>query len=136
MLTSLNWVAVDSTFFTRAAYDKREHQLYLRFHSGKVYRYFEFPAYQCDEFLRCGVSGQVFRRAYSRPVPAKKRCAPPNRAVTSRVFFASSLFERMMADKPHPEMGHRRCLGVLRLAGKYSHARMEAAAERVLVTGV
>jgi hypothetical protein len=40
-----------------------------------------------------------------------------------------SLFERMMADKPHPEMG------VIRLAGKYSHARMEAAAERALLTG-
>ena len=30
-----------------------------------------------------------------------------------------------MADKPHPEMGYRGCLGVIRLAGKYSHARME-----------
>jgi hypothetical protein len=41
----------------------------------------------------------------------------------------------MMADKPHPEMGYRGCLGVIRLAEKYSHARMEAAAERALLTG-
>jgi FG-GAP-like repeat/FG-GAP repeat len=47
----------------------------------------------------------------------------------------ASLFERMMADKPHPEMGYRGCLGVIRLAGKYTHTRMEAAAELALLTG-
>jgi transposase len=45
------------------------------------------------------------------------------------------LFERIMADKPHPEMGYRACLGLIRLAGKYSPARMEAAAERAVMTG-
>jgi hypothetical protein len=40
-----------------------------------------------------------------------------------------------MADKPHPEMGYRACLGLIRLAGKYSPARMEAAAARALLTG-
>ena len=33
------------------------------------------------------------------------------------------------------EMGYRGCLGVIRLAEKYSHARMEAAAARALLTG-
>src|SRR4051794_23088210 len=42
----------------------------------------------------------------------------------------SLLFERIMADKPHPEMGYRACLGIIRLAAKYSPVRMEAAAER------
>ena len=45
------------------------------------------------------------------------------------------LFERILADKPHPEMGYRGCLGIIRLADKYSHPRMEAAAERALLTG-
>jgi hypothetical protein len=44
------------------------------------------------------------------------------------------LFERIMADKPHPEMGYRACLGLIRLAGKYSAARLEAAAERAVLT--
>ena len=39
-----------------------------------------------------------------------------------------------MADKPHPEMGYRGCLGIIRLAGQYSHTRMEAAAELALLT--
>jgi hypothetical protein len=45
------------------------------------------------------------------------------------------LFERIMADKPHPEMGYRACLGIIRLAAKYSPERMEAAAERAVLTG-
>jgi hypothetical protein len=32
-------------------------------------------------------------------------------------------------------MGYRSCLGIIRLAGQYSVVRMEAAAERALVTG-
>jgi hypothetical protein len=40
-----------------------------------------------------------------------------------------------MNDKPHPEMGYRSCLGIIRLAGQYSMARVEAAAERALLTG-
>ena len=40
-----------------------------------------------------------------------------------------------MNDKPHPEMGYRGCLGIIWLAGQYSHPRMEAAAELALLTG-
>jgi transposase len=45
------------------------------------------------------------------------------------------LFERIMNDKPHPEMGYRGCLGIIRLAQKYSAQRVEAAAELALHTG-
>jgi transposase len=45
------------------------------------------------------------------------------------------LFERIMNDKPHPEMGYRGCLGIIRLADKYSPQRVEAACERALLTG-
>jgi transposase len=47
----------------------------------------------------------------------------------------AQLFERILADKPHPEMGYRGCLGIIRLAEKYPHERMEAAAERALSAG-
>jgi len=40
------------------------------------------------------------------------------------------LIERILSDKPHPEMGYRSCLGIIRLAEQYSAARMEAAAGR------
>jgi transposase len=44
----------------------------------------------------------------------------------------ASLFEKIMASKPHPEQGYRSCLGVLRLAKQYSPVRLEAAASRAL----
>jgi len=34
--------------------------------------------------------------------------------------YTARLFERILADKPHPEMGYRSCLGLIRLAGQYS----------------
>ncbi len=45
------------------------------------------------------------------------------------------LFDRIMNDKPHPEMGYRGCLGIIRLADKYSAERVEAACERALLSG-
>lgn len=44
-------------------------------------------------------------------------------------------FERILEDKPHPEMGYRVCLGIIRLADVYTAARMEAAAQLALATG-
>lgn len=65
MVTALNWVSVVSKALTAAAYDEDERQLYLRFHSGKAYRYFEFPAHQYDEFLAAESQGKYFQ-AYIR----------------------------------------------------------------------
>lgn len=45
------------------------------------------------------------------------------------------LFESILSSKPHPEMGYRSCLGLIRMAKQYTPARMEAAAERALLTG-
>jgi transposase len=42
------------------------------------------------------------------------------------------LVEAILAAKPHPEMGYRSCLGILRLAKTYPAERMEAAARRCL----
>ena len=38
----------------------------------------------------------------------------------------AQLFERILNDKPHPEMGYRSCLGMIRLAQQYSAQCMEA----------
>jgi transposase len=44
----------------------------------------------------------------------------------------AQLIERILSEKPHPEMGYRSCLGIIRLAERYSATRMEAAAQRAL----
>lgn len=43
-----------------AAYDAPRRQLYLRFKSGEIYRYFTFPAEQYQEFLNADSRGQFF----------------------------------------------------------------------------
>ena len=42
----------------------------------------------------------------------------------------AELVSAIMASKPHPEMGFRSCLGIIRLSARYSPARVEAAAGR------
>lgn len=63
---------------------------------------------------------------------------PPSRMVDWAASVGANtaqLVQRMLDDKPHPEMGYRACLGIIRLAQKYSPARMESAAERAVLTG-
>ena len=47
----------------------------------------------------------------------------------------AELVEKILEAFPHPEMGYRSCLGIIRLGHRYSATRMEAAAERALLTG-
>ncbi len=47
----------------------------------------------------------------------------------------AQLFTVILESKPHPEMGYRSCLGILRLGQRYSSARVEAAAARAISTG-
>jgi hypothetical protein len=62
---------------------------------------------------------------------------PPSRLIhwaTSVGPHTGQLVERILERQPHPEMGYRGCLGLLRLAEKYSIERMEATAERCLLS--
>jgi transposase len=47
----------------------------------------------------------------------------------------AQLFTEILKSKPHPEMGYRSCLGVLRLGTRYANERLEAAARRAVSTG-
>jgi transposase len=47
----------------------------------------------------------------------------------------AALVQAIMADRPHPEMGYRSCLGVLRLEKHYGAERLEAACARALAAG-
>ena len=52
----------------------------------------------------------------------------------SRISANTGIFvERVIRDKPHPEQGYRAALGILSLARRYEHDRLDAACERALV---
>jgi len=44
----------------------------------------------------------------------------------------AQMVDAILTTKPHPEMGYRACLGILRLAKTYSAERLEAASRRAL----
>ena len=44
----------------------------------------------------------------------------------------AQVIRTILDSKPHPEMGYRACLGILRLAKTYSNPRLEAACRRAL----
>ena len=56
----MDWQSFESKMFTSSAYDAGRHILYLRFRSGEVYRYFEFPEEQYREFLDAESRGRHF----------------------------------------------------------------------------
>jgi hypothetical protein len=79
----VSWVSVVSTVFISVAYDEDGRQLYLRFHSGKVYRYFEFPSDQYQELLAAESKGGYFaRRIRGKFRDEEVREAPSHRELT------------------------------------------------------
>ena len=81
-----------------------------------------------------GRGGQTITNGEHRPKSHQAHLEwPPSRMVNwarSIGPHTAQLFERILNEKPHPEMGYRSCLGIIRLAQQYSAQRMEAAAER------
>ena len=86
--------------------------------------------------LRSTVPHQATTTAEHRPKAHQRYLAwTPSRLIEWAQTvgpFTAQLFEKIMAAKPHPEMGFRSCLGVLRLSQQYSMTRVEAAARRAV----
>ena len=57
---SLDWRPLESKLLAAAAYEAPRRILYLRFHSGDVYRYFTFTAKQYQDFLDAESQGRYF----------------------------------------------------------------------------
>ena len=57
---NLDWRPLESKLLAAAVYLAPRRLLYLRFHSGDVYRYFTFPAEQYQQFLDAKSHGRYF----------------------------------------------------------------------------
>jgi len=63
---------------------------------------------------------------------------PPSRMIQWASTVGSNtaaMVQKILDAYPHPEMGYRSCLGIIRLGQRYPAARVEAAAQRALLTG-
>ena len=56
----MTWLPLESKMFTSVAHDPDKQILYLRFQSGDVYRYFEFPDDNYLTFLSAESKGRFF----------------------------------------------------------------------------
>lgn len=56
----MDWQPFESKLLASSAYAAETHTLYLRFRSGEVYRYFEFPKEQYQDFLEAESRGRYF----------------------------------------------------------------------------
>jgi hypothetical protein len=58
----MKWMPVESSAFQAAAYAERQALLYLLFRSGEMYRYYEVPQWQYQQFLAADSKGRYFGR--------------------------------------------------------------------------
>jgi KTSC domain len=58
----MSWTPVESSVLQAAAYAESRALLYLLFRSGEVYRYFDVPQGQYQEFLAADSKGRYFGR--------------------------------------------------------------------------
>jgi hypothetical protein len=56
----MDWQPLESKLLASSAHDAARHTLYLRFRSGEVYRYFEFPPPEYQNFLDAESRGRYF----------------------------------------------------------------------------
>jgi hypothetical protein len=60
MQYTIDWVPIQSRALAAAAYVVQRRWLYLRFHSGEIYRYFDFPPEKFQDFLVADSKGAYF----------------------------------------------------------------------------
>ena len=56
----MDWLPLESKLLTAVTYAAENHVLYLRFRSGDVYRYFDFPPELYRDFLDAESKGRFF----------------------------------------------------------------------------
>lgn len=60
VVSAVEWMPVESGLFSSAAYRASVRQLYLRFHDGKIYRFFDCPVPVYNEFVAASSKGRYF----------------------------------------------------------------------------
>src|SRR5581483_465908 len=60
VVSTVEWISVESGLFSSAAYRASVRKLYLRFQGGKIYRFFECPVAVHSEFIAATSKGRYF----------------------------------------------------------------------------
>ena len=88
--------------------------------------------------MRPASKGKYVTEPAHRPASHQKHLEwTPSRLIrwASEVGPATAeVVKTILESKPHPEQGYRSCLGIMSLAKRYPHERLEAASKRALAT--
>ena len=68
----MTWLPLESKMFLSVAYNAGKRPLYLRFRSGDVYRYFQFPDDDYQQLLRAESKGRHFLSGIRNCFPYKR----------------------------------------------------------------
>ena len=79
----MTWLPLESQMFLSVAYDVDKRTLYLRFHSGDVYRYFQFSADDYQHLLRAESKGRHFLSHIRNCFPLRAHGQAPTRLIKS-----------------------------------------------------
>jgi KTSC domain len=71
----MKWTPVESSPFQAAAYAEGQALLYLLFRSGEVYRYFDVPRWEYQEFLAADFKGPILWAKHPGAFPLRARAA-------------------------------------------------------------
>src|SRR5882724_5329801 len=119
----MNWVSVDSSVFASVAYRGDQRQLFLRFHSGKAYRYFGFPPEQYDELLAAESKGGYFAERSGESFSMKRFARP----MTARVdLFLQEIGQARIRRTEVRPVCKRRAISALLTPARYSFRALAA----------
>jgi hypothetical protein len=71
MRHTIDWIPLDSSVLETAAYVARRRWLYLRFQSGEIYRYFDFPPQLYRDFRDGRLERHLLRETHPQSLPIR-----------------------------------------------------------------
>ncbi len=72
-------IVVDSSSIRSIGYDRSDRLLDIEYPSGDVYRYFEVPAWEYENFMKAESKGTYLNREFKSAGYEYVKLAPPNR---------------------------------------------------------
>src|ERR1044072_3951263 len=72
MRHTIDWLPIVSKVLAATAYVTQRRWLYLQFHSGEIYRYFDFPPQQFRDFLEADSKGTYFGKHIRNHFPYER----------------------------------------------------------------
>jgi len=109
VVSTVEWMPVESGLFSAVAYRAEVRQLYLRFHDGKIYRFFDCPVTVYNEFVEATSKARHFSQRIRnhfryemlrRGSSGNRRCANPQPSLAEQLEASVVLAKARAVQQP------------------------------------